>query len=119
MYIIFIMMQWAPSMPIFWRIFFFFLSYMDVEFAIIFIIIKETPWNIKNRAKIKKIILYYRAPPPVLNMSGLLKMNIKGNLEEEDGSFLSPTADILGQSEGGPGAASRYAQNIILSTSSQ
>ena len=42
-YMAFIMMQWAPSMPIFWRIFFFFLSYMDVEFAIIFIIIKETP----------------------------------------------------------------------------
>ena len=90
---------------------------MGVEFVIIFMIIKETPWNVKNREKIKKIILYYCAPPPVLNMSGLLKMNIKGNLEE-DGSFLSPTTDILGQSEGGPGAASRYAQNIILSTSS-
>ena len=75
---------------------------MGVEFAIIFIIIKETPWNVKNREKIKKIIVYYCAHRPVLNMSGLLKMNIKGNLEEEDGSFLSPTTDILGQSEGGP-----------------
>ena len=45
-------------------------------------------------------------------MSGLLKMNIKGNLEE-DGSFLSPTTDILGQSEGGPGAASRYDSSFL------